>query len=180
MGIAPDIPDAELHPPATLSPEPDDLVVYIMSVGDGDSIVIQFPQVNGSRKYGIVDSFNGTKSAALLNNLHAADGGTGPVPVRFMCATHPHFDHIRGLGTILNDGNVEVEEFWDSGVYFRYTEVPEGRPWPKRYQANNAIEQMNQRVRDQERESKAQHERTVAGAEQGARKGTGSGKALEK
>ncbi len=27
-------------------------------------------------------------------------------------------------------------EGWDSGVYFRYAEVPEGRPWPKRYQVN--------------------------------------------
>jgi len=27
-------------------------------------------------------------------------------------------------------------EGWDSGVYFRYDEVPEGRPWPKRYQVN--------------------------------------------
>jgi hypothetical protein len=27
---------------------------------------------------------------------------------------------------------------WDSGVYFRYTEVPKGRPWPPRYQANLA------------------------------------------
>ena len=25
---------------------------------------------------------------------------------------------------------------WDSGVYFRYTEVPAGRPWPSRYQVN--------------------------------------------
>jgi len=25
---------------------------------------------------------------------------------------------------------------WDSGIYFRYTEVPQGRPWPRRYQAN--------------------------------------------
>jgi len=25
---------------------------------------------------------------------------------------------------------------WDSGVYFRYDSVPEGRPWPPRYQAN--------------------------------------------
>jgi hypothetical protein len=25
---------------------------------------------------------------------------------------------------------------WDSGVYFRYTSVPKGRPWPDRYQAN--------------------------------------------
>jgi len=25
---------------------------------------------------------------------------------------------------------------WDSGVYFRYTSVPKGRPWPSRYQVN--------------------------------------------
>ncbi len=25
---------------------------------------------------------------------------------------------------------------WDSGVYFRYDTVPEGRPWPARYQVN--------------------------------------------
>lgn len=28
------------------------------------------------------------------------------------------------------------EDSWDSGVYFRYLSVPEGRPWPGRYQAN--------------------------------------------
>ena len=27
-------------------------------------------------------------------------------------------------------------ERWDSGVYFRYDSVPEGRPWPARYQVN--------------------------------------------
>ena len=27
-------------------------------------------------------------------------------------------------------------ERWDSGVYFRYLEVPAGRPWPKQYQVN--------------------------------------------
>jgi len=27
-------------------------------------------------------------------------------------------------------------EKWDSGIYFRYTEVPPGRPWPKQYQVN--------------------------------------------
>ena len=25
---------------------------------------------------------------------------------------------------------------WDSGIYFRYAEVPQGRPWPDRYQVN--------------------------------------------
>jgi hypothetical protein len=28
------------------------------------------------------------------------------------------------------------EDNWDSGVYFRYTEVPKGQPWPPRYQVN--------------------------------------------
>lgn len=29
-----------------------------------------------------------------------------------------------------------AEDDWDSGFYFRYTEIPEGAPWPPRYQAN--------------------------------------------
>ncbi len=28
------------------------------------------------------------------------------------------------------------ESKWDSGIYFRYDSVPQGRPWPARYQAN--------------------------------------------
>ncbi len=28
------------------------------------------------------------------------------------------------------------KKMWDSGVYFRYTSVPEGRPWPRKYQVN--------------------------------------------
>ncbi|MBM3858805.1 MAG: DUF1080 domain-containing protein [Verrucomicrobia bacterium] len=27
-------------------------------------------------------------------------------------------------------------EKWDSGIYFRYDEIPQGRPWPRRYQVN--------------------------------------------
>lgn len=28
------------------------------------------------------------------------------------------------------------DDGWDSGVYFRYDAVPQGRPWPRRYQVN--------------------------------------------
>ena len=28
------------------------------------------------------------------------------------------------------------KEMWDSGVYFRYDTIPEGRPWPKQWQVN--------------------------------------------
>ena len=27
-------------------------------------------------------------------------------------------------------------DIWDSGIYFRYTDVPKGRPWPARFQVN--------------------------------------------
>jgi hypothetical protein len=30
------------------------------------------------------------------------------------------------------------QDRWDSGIYFRYTSVPKGRPWPGGYQANLA------------------------------------------
>lgn len=40
-------------------------------------------------------------------------------PIRFMCATHPHFDHISGLRKVLVRFKGSVAEFWDSG--FRYT-----------------------------------------------------------
>ena len=34
------------------------------------------------------------------------------------------------------DWKALLDDKWDSGVYFRYTSVPEGRPWPARYQVN--------------------------------------------
>jgi beta-lactamase superfamily II metal-dependent hydrolase len=33
----------------------------------------------------------------------------------FVCATHPHLDHIRGIRSILTDSNYQIHEFWDSG-----------------------------------------------------------------
>lgn len=34
------------------------------------------------------------------------------------------------------DWKMLAEDKWDSGVYFRYNEVPAKRPWPARYQVN--------------------------------------------
>lgn len=113
MGTAPTIQESKLASAARLDPSPGDLVVYTLNVGDGDAIVIQFPDVGNGRAYAVVDSNNGTKTLAFLRNqLHVTDG------LRFVCATHPHADHIRGLRKILQSYSGEVEEFWDSG--FRY------------------------------------------------------------
>ena len=34
------------------------------------------------------------------------------------------------------DWKALAEDKWDSGVYFRYDSIPEGRPWPPMYQVN--------------------------------------------
>jgi hypothetical protein len=35
-----------------------------------------------------------------------------------------------------------ASEQYDSGMYFRYDEIPEGRPWPRRYQVNLRFDMM--------------------------------------
>jgi hypothetical protein len=35
--------------------------------------------------------------------------------LEFVCATHPHADHISGINSLLEDEKYRVKEFWDSG-----------------------------------------------------------------
>ena len=44
-------------------------------------------------------------------------------------------DRVRGFALEYEWKALNTER-WDSGLYFRYDEVPQGRPWPKRYQVN--------------------------------------------
>jgi len=117
MGAAPELRDGRLGPIVGLNLAPDELAIFILNVGDGDAIVIRFPNVGGQTTFGVIDSFKGDKSVALIRAL------TPPAPaasrIRFVCATHPHFDHIAGLRRVLTTFDGEVEEFWDSG--FRFT-----------------------------------------------------------
>ena len=69
------------------------------------------------RASGSIDSYRGAKTVALIRDL------SPPAPaaprIRFVCATHPHLDHISGLRNVLTTFAGRVEEFWDSG--FRFT-----------------------------------------------------------
>jgi beta-lactamase superfamily II metal-dependent hydrolase len=116
VGDAGKIQEARLAAAAPLAAPGNALVVFILNVGDGDAIVIRFPKRRGSHEYAVVDSNNGPKTRRLLQGELHAHG------LRFVCATHPHLDHIRGLRAIIETFSTdsrEVGEFWDSG--FRYT-----------------------------------------------------------
>lgn len=94
--------------------ERNNLVIHFLNVGFGDNIVIQFPEDNnGNRKYGLVDCKNGTKTLDYLGKLMRNDNAQ-PSRLAFICATHPHYDHISGISKVINSQYCP-HEFWDSG-----------------------------------------------------------------
>ncbi len=81
------------------------LSMKVFCVGDGDCIVLEFP--DGA--IGLVDSCvppwsNTSPALAYLRK----QGGK----VAFMCLTHPHVDHYGGMLEIANDKGIEISEFW--------------------------------------------------------------------
>ena len=115
MGSAPTVPAGRLGPKVGLQPASDELAIFFLNVGDGDALVIRFPDDKVPLSFAVIDSFKGDKTSALIQALTPG----GSPRIRFMCATHPHFDHIAGLRTVLSTFNGQVDEFWDSG--FRFT-----------------------------------------------------------
>lgn len=106
----------------------EDLVYFLLNVGDGDAQVILLPtQNNGTdrtaRRAIVVDAAIVDKVPALLKNLESANlfGGGDSSPVRgsiaLVVATHPHLDHIGGIPQLLSQYRGSVAEFWDP-VYF--------------------------------------------------------------
>ena len=107
------------------------------------------PDTNdGHRRVVVVDVATRAKLPALLEAL-AANGVVTQPPgssgqIRLLVATHPHLDHIGGLGDLLDRFNAvgggAIDQFWDPGYY--YPSAPflnvlrrlEASPWLRRLQ----------------------------------------------
>jgi beta-lactamase superfamily II metal-dependent hydrolase len=99
-------------PPYTIAD--DDLVIHILNVGFGDNIILQFPNdANGNRPYAIVDCFKADKTIDYLDKL--TGGVANGFYMDFICATHPHRDHILGIESLLRHPLYRPRRFWDSG-----------------------------------------------------------------
>jgi len=91
-----------------------DLVIHVLNVGFGDNILIEFPaDSEGQRSYGLVDCRNSVKTRRYLNKLMEIRPGRSQLA--FVCATHPHLDHISGIKPLLTSNKYRPAEFWDSG-----------------------------------------------------------------
>ncbi|MCK4582538.1 MBL fold metallo-hydrolase [Candidatus Bathyarchaeota archaeon] len=94
--------------------EPEDLVFHILNVGFGDSIIVEFPEDDhGQRSYGIVDCCKYDKTNDYLNKL--VNKRRGDRKLKFICATHPHIDHIRGIKNFIESSTTRPAKLWDSG-----------------------------------------------------------------
>jgi beta-lactamase superfamily II metal-dependent hydrolase len=94
--------------------EPQDLVIHVLNVGFGDNILIEFPADSaGQRFYGLVDCRSTSKTSRYLDKL--VQLRPGRTQLAFLCATHPHQDHVGGIQPLLTDEKYRPQEFWDSG-----------------------------------------------------------------
>lgn len=88
------------------------MAVVTLNVGDGDAIILRFPKKQGEGVCcAVVDCYKADKTFKALKALN-----TETIP--FICATHPHSDHTRGISKLIrlcrNDG-ITIKQFWDSG-----------------------------------------------------------------
>jgi beta-lactamase superfamily II metal-dependent hydrolase len=104
--------------------EHEDLVIHVLNVGFGDTTIIEFPaepDVDNEncmvRSYGLVDCRDAAKTRNYL--LALAERRPSTTQLRFLCATHPHADHISGIRAMILDECFTPHEFWDSG--FRHS-----------------------------------------------------------
>jgi len=106
------------------SVEPDDLVYFLLNVGDGDTQLFLLParEADGVRRAFVVDVATTRKLPGLLTTLLGTnllpkvpdDGYLFPLVV----ASHPHDDHIGGMPEFLTgEWGKNVRELWEPGYY---------------------------------------------------------------
>jgi beta-lactamase superfamily II metal-dependent hydrolase len=101
----------------------EDLVYWLLNVGDGDLQLLQLPARadDGSRRAIVVDVGKSGKLPPLIDSLRGTklleqlpdDGQVFPLVV----ATHPHDDHISGMAEFLRLWGHAVREYWEPGYW---------------------------------------------------------------
>jgi hypothetical protein len=99
--------------------EPEDLVYFLLNVGDGDTQLVLLPaDADGTRQAMVVDAIKLEKLERLLQDLSQ----TPLMPERsplfaIVVATHPHDDHISGMPRLIEGYYDQIAELWEPGYY---------------------------------------------------------------
>ncbi len=116
--------EARLHERADFprSVTADDLVYFLLNVGDGDLQLFLLPaRPDGTRRAVVVDVGRAGKLPTLVDELRR----TGLVPeipedgclFPLVVGTHPHDDHISGMPEFLRTWGHAVREYWEPGYW---------------------------------------------------------------
>ena len=88
-----------------------DLSIHVLNSGVGESVVVGLP--NG--KWGVVDCYASNLEDPSSNHTLNFLRKQGVTDLEFLCLTHPHFDHYRGLSHLF--GNFKIRSFWRFGAF---------------------------------------------------------------
>lgn len=99
--------------------ERDDLVYFLVNVGDGDTQLVLLPGAeDGSRQTLVVDNATDRKLPALVEHLAEKQLlREHPKLFAVVAATHPHEDHIGGMDVFIERFWELIDDFWEPGYY---------------------------------------------------------------
>ena len=102
--------------------DPEDLVYFLLNVGDGDLQLFLLPaRSDGTRRAIVVDVGRAGKLPALLETLAGTPLFTSVPDDRYLfplvVGTHPHDDHISGMPDFLRQFGANVREYWEPGYW---------------------------------------------------------------
>ncbi len=102
--------------------DPEDLVYFLLNVGDGDLQLFLLPaRSDGTRRAIVVDVGRAGKLPALLETLAGTPLFPSVPDDRYLfplvVGTHPHDDHISGMPDFLRQFGQNVREYWEPGYW---------------------------------------------------------------
>lgn len=89
------------------------LRVHVLGAGKGESLVLELPD----GKWGVVDCYARHLADPSANPTVRFLREHGVTALEFLCLTHPHDDHFRGMSHLLEC--FEVSQFWRFGSWSR-------------------------------------------------------------
>jgi ribonuclease BN (tRNA processing enzyme) len=92
------------------TPDTQRLEVHVFGAGEGESIIVQTP----GGEWGVVDCFASSLTDPTTNAAYQFLEGQGVEEIQFLCMTHPHRDHFRGMSQLLD--RFKIRSFWRPAV----------------------------------------------------------------
>jgi glyoxylase-like metal-dependent hydrolase (beta-lactamase superfamily II) len=93
--------------------QPDELIYFVLNVGDGDAQVVLLPDTGAGRQMLVVDVKDFGKTDPLIEEMAKSKLVVKrPNLIALVVATHPHADHIAGMGKFLMTYKHFVDEVW--------------------------------------------------------------------